>query len=126
MLLLVRNVPTSLKSCDLRQVFHDAVQGNVFAGGGCFHYKHRPESESALPAAVAAHVGLSSLSSSHRCCCCIIRVIDPEEAAHFVNEYHGVPWHNKEGVEVELPNESSTIQITTNAIYWLPGKVNCA
>lgn len=97
-LLLVHNIPALLRSADLRVVFRDAVEdGKVFDAPGCmFHFKHRKSSSSS--ALLSLFEAFTCGDGEH---CCIIRIKGADEAVHFKQEYHGVPWYDKHGVECD-------------------------
>ena len=88
--LLVRNIPSSYHSSDLRRHFTDFVETNRFE---CFHFRHRPE--------VKVDRTKDGEESSKETRCCVIKV-NLEHVEAFLKRYHAVHW--TEPVYCNLPH----------------------
>ncbi|VDM49790.1 unnamed protein product [Toxocara canis] len=92
---LIRNIPGSFHSKDLRRYFSDYVENGKFS---CFHFRHRPEIQRTSS---DLEVGTSEATSKQRCCC-VVRFASAEERSTFINNYHMKFWSNSQGNDIPL------------------------
>jgi hypothetical protein len=122
---MVANIPAQLRSVDLRVFFTDAVEAAAFH---VFHYRHRPlrvspESEpellgsnsesgksGALSATSAREQSQKEASEEVEAerCCCVIKLASTAQAVKFKEEYQGVYWSDRNGIDTE---PRSTVRI---------------
>ncbi|VDL64467.1 unnamed protein product, partial [Nippostrongylus brasiliensis] len=102
----IRNIPSSMRSKDLRRYFSDFVENGKFH---CFHFRHRPELQQESSAGTQKCTSGSQNPKTSTTCCVIsfatqelrqvimiLRIILSE----FIREYHGRHWMNNEGMEI--------------------------
>ena len=89
--LLIRNIPSSFHSADLRRFFSEFLETERIR---CFHFRHRPEIKKKEEGQTDE---ISSSSSTTRCC--IIKV-DQEHEGEFRDRYHTKHWTDKNGEEI--------------------------
>ncbi|VDM65375.1 unnamed protein product, partial [Strongylus vulgaris] len=124
----VRNIPSEMRSKDLRIYFSDYVENGKFH---CFHFRHRPEHQQQLSAnsifidqyvdkleeliyaiqstvtGQEAKVKKESLTS-----CCIISFTSREIRSEFIRDYHGSHWKNSEGMDIPRRCFVSAVKVT--------------
>ncbi len=83
---LVRNIPKSLRSSDLRRFFSDFVERDKII---CFHFRHRPE--------IKKSQSEEDSSRDTRCCLAKFQV---EQAKDFMRKYNGKYWSGEDGVDM--------------------------
>ncbi|KHJ90927.1 hypothetical protein OESDEN_09216 [Oesophagostomum dentatum] len=88
----IRNIPSAMKSKDLRLYFSDYVENGRFH---CFHYRHRPEHQQK-----SVDVDKKTSEKQSSTSCCIISFTSAVTRSNFIREYHGRHWMNKEGMEI--------------------------
>ncbi len=87
---MIRNIPSSYHSSDLRRFFTDFVESGRF---DCFHFRHRPELK------VDKHGEEAEGTKETRCC---VVKIKEENVKDFMKRYHTIHWtEGKDGVELE-------------------------
>ncbi|VDO30626.1 unnamed protein product [Haemonchus placei] len=81
----IRNIPSWMRSKDLRRYFSDFTENEKFH---CFHYRHRPE--------LHAETGNKKTAT----CCCVVSFASSALRSEFIRDYHGRHWMNNEGMEI--------------------------
>ncbi|XP_078489738.1 G patch domain-containing protein 3 [Ciona intestinalis] len=88
---IVRNIPQSYRSADLRRFFSDAVENESFS---CFHFKHRPEHRPQKKQKKEVNT-VSMKESSTFVCIASLRTC--AQCHNFVTKYNKKYWDDKEG-----------------------------
>ncbi|CAJ0582515.1 unnamed protein product, partial [Mesorhabditis spiculigera] len=86
---LIRNIPRSYHSKNLRIFFADYVENGRF---DCFHFKHRPEIQD------------KNAETSSSTFCCVVRFASEDDRASFVADYNGLNWTD-EASGLHLPRK---------------------
>ncbi|KAE9417403.1 hypothetical protein Angca_009146, partial [Angiostrongylus cantonensis] len=76
----IRNIPSAMRSRDLRRYFSDYTENEKFH---CFHFRHRPELQKESP-------------HNRSCSICMTTYLRSE----FIRDFHGRHWVNNEGMEI--------------------------
>ncbi|VDP33798.1 unnamed protein product [Heligmosomoides polygyrus] len=84
----INNIPSSMRSKDLRRYFSDFTENGKFS---CFHYRHRPEVQQVQPPIFPALSVLDLILQESTFGCF---------RNAFIREYHGRHWTNSEGMEI--------------------------
>nr|XP_026694501.1 G patch domain-containing protein 3 [Ciona intestinalis] len=88
---IVRNIPLSYRSADLRRFFSDAVENESFS---CFHFKHRPEHRPQKQQKKDVNT-VSMKETSTFVCIASLRTC--AQRHNFVTKYNKKYWDDKEG-----------------------------
>lgn len=97
---VVRNIPSSFHSSDLKNFFSDFVEDTKFK---CFHYKHRPES-------LRTKVEDNSIEETHvqkvgsGTCCCVFETVDEESLSEVISKYNDSNWIDRSGDYMKVCN----------------------
>ena len=105
--LLVRNIPGSFHSADLRAFFADMIESNCFKVFQPTHRKDPESSTSQQPttlkrryeAIVASTISIPPLSPWK----CVVQVHNREQAREMVREYDGKEWISRKGQRMGTP-----------------------
>uniref|UniRef100_A0A915ARD0 G-patch domain-containing protein n=1 Tax=Parascaris univalens TaxID=6257 RepID=A0A915ARD0_PARUN len=92
---LIRNIPNTFHSKDLRRYFSDYVENGKFS---CFHFRHRPEIQRAND---DSEVDTSESALKQRCCC-VVRFTNANDRNTFIRNYHMKLWSDSRGNEIPL------------------------
>lgn len=95
---VVNNIPSRLRSADLRNYFSQFIESKGFL---CFHYRHRPEVSVPFTAADAGASERAEGSDGPGgkqagLCCCVVSVRS-RESDRFVKMYSGNQWIDSKG-----------------------------
>ncbi|KAK6045798.1 hypothetical protein COOONC_16697 [Cooperia oncophora] len=94
----IRNIPSWMRSKDLRRYFSDFSENGKFH---CFHYRHRPElQQKSTDATVELSSSKENDSKKSTTNCCVISFATSALRSEFIREFHGRHWMNNEGMEI--------------------------
>ena len=126
---LVRNIPYSYRSAQLRIFFSQLVETNCFE---CFHFKHRPEKIVSDNKDNSNNDQLSSLLCNNKPCsstatfankklqqeirktsCCIIKLTE-QNLKRFIAIYDGRHWLNEKGESLKSSCHITPIKVAAS------------
>lgn len=85
---IVGNIPSELRSADLRAFFSQFIESKGFL---CFHFRHRPEVQRSNKTDLN-----KSDKNGEKTCCCIIKVYK-HKMDELIRMYSGQNWTNSAG-----------------------------
>ncbi|KAK6016125.1 hypothetical protein OSTOST_18397 [Ostertagia ostertagi] len=92
----IRNIPSWMRSKDLRRYFSDFTENGKFQ---CFHYRHRPELQQEMWR--RDHLqALGPVARKSATNCCVVSFASSALRSEFIREFHGRHWMNNEGMEI--------------------------
>jgi len=94
---LVRNIPRSYRSADLRRFFTDFVEGDKLV---CFHFRHRPE----------VKANADGQNGKKDSCCCLILVAE-EHVRAFLERFPGRHWTAEDGLDLPVKCFASQVKV---------------
>ncbi|XGW01434.1 hypothetical protein V3C99_013966 [Haemonchus contortus] len=94
----IRNIPSWMRSKDLRRYFADFTENEKFH---CFHYRHRPElQQESTDVGTRPSTSTETGNKKTATCCCVVSFVSPALRSEFIRDYHGRHWMNNEGMEI--------------------------
>ncbi|EYC42838.1 hypothetical protein Y032_0516g2806 [Ancylostoma ceylanicum] len=103
----IHNIPSTMRSKDLRVYFSDYVENGKFH---CFHYRHRPEHQQESTAAGQKTSAISS-GKERSTSCCVISFTSAAVRSQFIQDFHGRHWVNSEGMEIPRRCSVSAVKV---------------
>ncbi|KAJ1350272.1 hypothetical protein KIN20_006026 [Parelaphostrongylus tenuis] len=93
----IRNIPSWMRSKDLRRYFSDYTENEKFH---CFHFRHRPELQKESAEPVIESGSVAHKKKERPTTCCVISFISSALRSEFIRDFHGRHWVNNEGMEI--------------------------
>ncbi|KAL6742319.1 hypothetical protein Aduo_015478 [Ancylostoma duodenale] len=103
----IHNIPSSMRSKDLREYFSDYVENGKFH---CFHYRHRPEHQQESTN-VGQKASATSSGKDRSTSCCVISFTSSTVRSQFIQDFHGRHWVNSEGMEIPRRCSVSAVKV---------------